>query len=139
MKESTMMGRNAVATLFALAGALVAWPALADPAADANPSGRSGMSEMGDPYVPPAARHPSPEAPTSGEALHRQVEAKLQRQFAAADTQHTGLVTREQAQQAGWGYLVKHFDRIDTVRSGSVSLEQIEQYQHAVAERRRKP
>lgn len=130
------MRRN-LAPLFMLMVAIAAWPALADPAADAAPSGRSGMSEMGDPYVPPAARHPSTTAPTSGEALRRQVEAKLQRRFEAADTQHTGRVTRDQAQQAGWGYLVQHFDRIDTARSGSVSLEQVRQYQRAAASRRR--
>jgi len=123
--------------MFALIGVLAAWPALADPAADAAAPSRSQLGEMGDPYVPPAARHPSHEAPSSGEALRRQVEAKLQRQFAAADPQHTGLVTREQAQQAGWGYLVQHFDRIDTAHSGSVSLEQIERYQRAAAARQR--
>jgi hypothetical protein len=128
-----------MAPAFALVGMLAVWPALAEPAADARPSGRSGMSEMGDPYVPPAARHPSTEAPTSGEALRKQVEAKLQRRFEAADPQHTGLVTREQARQAGWGYLVQHFDRIDTARSGSVSLEQVRQYQRAAAAGRRRP
>ncbi len=133
------MRGNRMAPVFVLVvSMLAAWPALADPV-DAAPPGRAGMSEMGDPYVPPAARHPSTEAPTSGEALRRQVEAKLQRRFAAADTQHTGLVTREQAQQAGWGYLVQHFDRIDTAHSGSVSLEQVRQYQRAVMARRRNP
>ncbi|HZR35054.1 MAG TPA: hypothetical protein VFA75_06730 [Nevskia sp.] len=130
------MRRNGLARIFALIAAFAVGPAVAD-AADTAPSGRSGMSELGDPYVPPAARHPSGEAPTSGEALRRQVDAKLQRRFEAADTQHTGQVTREQAQLAGWGYLVRHFDRIDTAHSGSVSLEQVRQYQSAAAARRR--
>ena len=130
------MRTTSMAAALISVAALCAGLALADPPADGAPPSRAHLGEMGDPYVPPASRQPSREAPTSGEALRRQVEAKLQRQFEAADTWHTGLVTREQAQQAGWGYLVKHFDRIDTAHSGSVSFEQVRQYQRDQAARK---
>ncbi|HWY23963.1 MAG TPA: EF-hand domain-containing protein [Nevskia sp.] len=128
------MNRDSIAAGICI-GLLVLWSAgaaLADPA----PADRTHLGEMGDPYVPPASRIPSPEAPTSGEALRRQVDAKLRRQFDAADPGHTGAVTLERARQAGWGYLVKHFDRIDTAGNGSVSFEQVRQYQRAAAARR---
>lgn len=101
---------------------------------DAQP-GRARYGEMGDPWVPPAARTPPSAAPTSGAALQRQVDAKLQHQFERADTAHSGRVTLEQARQAGWGYLVQHFDRIDAAGNGSVSFEQVRRYQSAATAR----
>jgi hypothetical protein len=111
-------------TIVVAAFALTVLPALADPPAN----GRAHLAEMGDPYVPPAARKPSLAPPTSGEALRQQVERKLQRQFEAADTQGTGSITAEQARRAGWGYLVNHFEQIDTAHSGRVSFDQVKRY-----------
>lgn len=107
-----------------LVAAFMLMPALADEPAN----GRAHLAEMGDPYLPPAARKPSLAPPTSGEALRQQVERKLQRQFEAADTEGSGSITAEQARQAGWGYLVNHFEQVDTAHSGRVSFEQVRHY-----------
>jgi hypothetical protein len=118
--------------LLFVAVALAVMPVWADGAAEPD---RAGIGEMGDPYVPAMKRHASTEAPTSGAALQGQVEEKLRRQFAAADVGGTGWVTKEQAQQAGWGYLVRHFEQVDTAGRGSVSFEQVREYQRAAWQR----
>lgn len=89
---------------------------------------RAHMAEMGDPYLPPAARQPSTAPPTSGEALRQQVDAKLRRQFETADTQQQGTISAEQARAAGLGYVANHFEQIDTAHSGRVSFEQLRRY-----------
>ena len=103
--------------------ACIATVALATgPAAAAEPLPR-------DPYLPPAARQPSP--PTSGQALKAKVAQKLARRFDAADVARTGTLTQEQAKSAGWGYVSEHFDAIDTAHNGRVTLEDIRRYMRA--------
>lgn len=111
-----------------LLGVLAGPAAWADEAAASPGPSREHLAQMGEPYLPPAARRPSMAAPTTGQALRLQVERKLQRQFEAADTQGEGAITREQARQAGWGYLVNHFEQIDTAHSGKLSFAQVRQY-----------
>lgn len=89
---------------------------------------RGHMAEMGDPYLPPAARKPSTAPPTSGEALRQQVQAKLRRQFEAADTQQQGAISADQARAAGLGYIANHFEQIDARHTGRVSFEQLQRY-----------
>lgn len=48
--------------------------------------------------------------------------------FAAANTTHDGHLTREQALQADWPKVARHFDEIDTEQKGWVSVAQIHQY-----------
>ncbi len=48
--------------------------------------------------------------------------------FAAANTTHDGHLTREQALQADWPKVARHFDEIDTEHRGWVSVAQIHQY-----------
>lgn len=136
MKRPGKAGLNRISIVAGICMALLTILSAGRVLADAAPD-RAQLGEMGDPYVPPALRIPSREAPTSGEALRQQVDAKLRQRFEAADTTHTGQVMLEQARQAGWGYLVKHFDRIDAAGNGSVSFEQVRQYQRAAARARR--
>ena len=48
--------------------------------------------------------------------------------FAAANTTHDGHLTREQALQADWPKVARHFDDIDTDHKGWVSVAQIHRY-----------
>ncbi|UBM07303.1 hypothetical protein [Cupriavidus metallidurans] len=50
---------------------------------------------------------------------------QLQARFANANTTHDGKLTRAQA-AAGMPMVAKHFDEIDTQRTGYVTLRQIE-------------
>jgi hypothetical protein len=81
-----------------------------------------------DPAVPEALRHTMPAPITRGDALHAQVETKLRARFAAADTNGEGQISRTQAEAAGLGYVVQHFDAIDDGGHGSVSWEQVRAY-----------
>ncbi|AOI69433.1 EF-hand domain-containing protein [Burkholderia ubonensis] len=97
-------------------------------ASDAAAPVRSRQAQLGDPYVPPAARKPTSGTQTTGAALHAQVVAKLARQFRAADTQNTGSVTEAQARAAGLGYVANHFRQIDSTGSGRVSFSDVQHY-----------
>lgn len=54
--------------------------------------------------------------------------------FAAADTDHDGMLSRAEAQK-GMPFVAKNFDRIDTAKTGRISLADITKY---VEERRAK-
>ena len=88
--------------------------------------------QMRDPWVPPAVRAAAAASASTGEtrgaALHAQVEKKLRASFEAADTQHTGSITREQAQAAGLGMIAGNFDQIDAGRAGRVSFEDVKRF-----------
>jgi hypothetical protein len=79
------------------------------------------------PYVPPAARKPSADAP-AGAALQAKVATRLAERFSAADALGAGTISRAQAQRAHWGYVAEHFDAIDVNRTGRVSLEDVKRY-----------
>lgn len=81
-----------------------------------------------DPWVPPAQRIPSKQAPASGAALQAQAAQKLQREFDAADTGHRGYLTKEQAQAAGLGYVAKHFDKMDLHQTGKVRFKDVQRF-----------
>jgi hypothetical protein len=87
---------------------------------------------MRDPWVPPAVRAAAAASAsaheTRGAALHAQVEKKLRDSFDAADTQHTGSITREQAQAAGLGMIAGNFDQIDAGKTGRVSFEDVKRF-----------
>lgn len=83
---------------------------------------------MRDPWVPPAARQAASAPLTRGAALHAQVEAKLKKDFEAADVEKRGSITLEQARAANLGLVVNHFERIDVRRSGRVSFEDLKRY-----------
>lgn len=84
---------------------------------------------MRDPWVPPQVRASAASAPqTQGAALRVQVEAKLKQSFDAADADHTGSITREQARAGNLGVVANNFDQIDTAKSGRVSFEDVKRF-----------
>ncbi len=110
--------------------ALILFSALALPqtalAVDSAPP--TGNRPVQDPWVPPDQRIPSTEPPTEGAALRAQVERKLKRAFDAADVNHAGMLTRQQASAAGLGYIAKHFDEIDQQRAGAVRFDDVKRF-----------
>lgn len=101
---------------------LAAGLAMADPAVQA---------PMRDPWVPPAVRAAAEAAaPKRSTALSAAQlgESKLRANFDAADTTHSGRLTREQARAGGLGYIVNAFDRIDVAKQGSVSFDDVKRY-----------
>jgi hypothetical protein len=113
-----------IAFLFAAIAFGTAW------AADEQPA--PPIPQLRDPYVPPAVReHARPVPETRGPALHAQVERKLRQNFEAADTQHQGSITREQARAAQLGFVVENFDAIDETRSGRVTFDDVKRFLRA--------
>jgi hypothetical protein len=88
----------------------------------------ASMASRADPWVPPAARIRSTDAPSSGAALQAQVAAKLRQRFDAADIRRYGSITQEQARRAGLGFVSQHFEQIDSQRSGSISFEELQRF-----------
>lgn len=81
-----------------------------------------------DPQLPEALRHTRPAPPSEGVVLQAQVDAKLRSRFEAADSSGQGHVSRVQAEAAGLGFLVRHFDAIDRTGHGTVSWAQVQDY-----------
>ena len=112
-------------------GVIAALAGLGGVAAGANAADNppaSAQTSMRDPWVPPEARRPSTTAPTTGAALNAQVERKLKQAFDAADTGHTGALTREQAQAHGLRYISDHFDDIDRRNAGVVRFDDVKRF-----------
>ncbi|PRG39764.1 EF-hand domain-containing protein [Burkholderia multivorans] len=123
------MQKRLIVIAAALAAAGVALSAVAfAQASDAAAPARTRQAQLGDPYVPPAARRPTAGTQTTGAAPHAQVVRKLARQFSAADTQNTGSITEAQARAAGLGYVANHFRQIDASGSGRVSFTDVQRY-----------
>jgi len=119
-----------VAAALACVGAAASVSAFAQ-ASDAAAPARARQAQLGDPYVPPAARKPTAGTQTTGAALHAQVVRKLARQFSAADSQNTGSITESQARAAGLGYVANHFRQIDSGGNGRVSFADVQRYMQA--------
>ena len=119
-----------VAAALACVGAAASVSAFAQ-ASDAAAPARARQAQLGDPYVPPAARKPTAGTQTTGAALHAQVVRKLARQFSAADAQNTGSITESQARAAGAGYVANHFRQIDSSGNGRVSFADVQRYMQA--------
>jgi hypothetical protein len=81
-----------------------------------------------DPYLPPAQRIPAREQPASGAALRQQALEKLHARFNSADRNHDALLTKEEAQAGGLGFVVKHFAQIDRAQRGAVSFDDLRAY-----------
>jgi hypothetical protein len=122
------IARRRVATL--LLGAAIVALAAAPPARAQDPQSPPAVmqSPLRDPWLPPAVRKASVAAPTENAALRQQVERKLKAAFDAADTAHTGALTKEQAQAAGLGLVVRHFDEIDQAGTGAVRFEDYKRF-----------
>lgn len=78
-----------------------------------------------DPYVPPAKRLPSPQAPASGAALQEQAMQKLRSRFDEADLDKDGRLTQDEARRAGFGFVAAHFSLIDTGKRGYVHFDEL--------------
>lgn len=78
-----------------------------------------------DPYVPPAKRLPSPQAPSSGAALQQQAMQKLRLRFDEADIDKDGRLTQDEARRAGFGFVAAHFSLIDTDKRGYVQFDEL--------------
>jgi len=105
------------------------------PSANATEPSRAGLAQLGDPYVPPrvknAARATLIAPPATGAGLQTLALDKLHQQFSRADLNHTGRVTKTQAQQSGFGFVVNHFEQIDAHQRGSVSFGELKTYMRA--------
>ncbi|MEO5882899.1 MAG: EF-hand domain-containing protein [Caldimonas sp.] len=66
----------------------------------------------------------------------RQMAAELKKRFIAADANHDGLLSREEA-KAGMPFVHRHFDEIDTARTGGLSMAEIAAYFREKAAARR--
>ncbi|WP_323122841.1 EF-hand domain-containing protein [Burkholderia alba] len=122
MKISSMLAWAVALT----AGVAALQPALAQ--TDDAAAGRAREAQLGDPYVPPAARKATAGTDTSGAALRAQVARKLQSQFNDAAAQRNGTLTQEQARAAGLGYVANNFRQIDANRAGRVSFDDVQRY-----------
>ncbi len=87
-------------------------------------SAQSVAVETG-PSLPPALRKQVPGPSPSGEALRVHALQKLKIRFEQADTNGSGGLTPEEARVANMGFVVAHFDEIDTAKRGSVSFEEL--------------
>jgi hypothetical protein len=123
-------GRAGCVARRACAGAvaLVVLCAVALPAQADDPPKASIETAHRDPWVPPEIVPRTPPVPTRGKALRAQAEQTLQFAFDAADTSHSGALTREEARAAGLGFIVRHFDDIDVARRGIVTFADVERY-----------
>ena len=79
-----------------------------------------------------AALAPAASAQSANAARVQQMEAELQKRFAAADLDHDGRITRAEA-QAGMPLVFQYFDEIDSARTGSLTMAQIAAFARAKA------
>jgi hypothetical protein len=91
---------------------------------DAVPANGGGVDG---PFFPRA--HSGVAAPTTGVTLQRQAQQRLVSSLGAEGALQNGAaVTKAQAQTEGLGYVAAHFDQIDTARSGTVTMKDVQQY-----------
>ena len=90
---------------------------------------------MRDPWVPADTRKAAAAAPapvaTSGTDLQKQVERKLKQSFDAALINSDGTLTAAQADAAGLGFVVKHFNEIDQRKLGVVRFEDVTRFMNS--------
>ena len=89
---------------------------------------RARLAQLGDPYLPPAARQRNTLPPAEGSVLRTLAVEKLRRRFDAADVGHTGTLTQAQARQAGLGFVADHFEQIDQRRQGRINFDDLRLY-----------
>ena len=94
----------------------------------AQAAGDAPQLPRSEPYVPKAQRVPSREAPAAGAELRAQAVAGLRQRFDAADSDHSGTLSREEAAKGGLGYIEKNFGEIDRARNGAVTFADVQAY-----------
>jgi Ca2+-binding EF-hand superfamily protein len=72
-----------------------------------------------------------PQQPANG----KEAKVKFTEKFNAADTNHDGKLTREEA-EAGMPEVYKNFDKIDTKKTGAITQRQIGAYWAAKTKQR---
>ena len=88
------------------------------------PSGRGGVDGPFLPSTPVA-----PVKPSTGAALQQEAQRRLDAQLGANSVLSNGAaITKAQAQSSGLGYVARHFDEIDTGRTGRVTMSDVRQY-----------
>jgi hypothetical protein len=92
------------------------------------PLAAAAADELRDPWVPPAVRHAASAPETRGATLQAQAERKLRAAFDAADTEHRGSITREQARAARLDAIAEQFDLIDQGQRGRVTFEDVRRH-----------
>ena len=88
----------------------------------------SGLGPGPGPYLPPDKRTPSSEPAASGPALRMQAIQKLKQRFEQADLDANGRLSKDEANKAGLGFVVQHFDEIDSAHRGSVRFDELKAY-----------
>ncbi|WP_109481831.1 2-oxoglutarate dehydrogenase [Paraburkholderia sp. C35] len=67
--------------------------------------------------------------PSTGTQLQQQAQQRIDARMGGNSVLSNGAsITKAQAQSSGLGFIAKHFDQIDTARSGRVSLNDVKQY-----------
>jgi hypothetical protein len=89
----------------------------------------SATTAFAQPTPPPPEDLPPPAAGAPAAPPHAGGRAR----FEAANVTHDGKLTREQAEQAHWMGVFRHFDDIDRDHKGYVTLQDLHDY--AVARR----
>jgi hypothetical protein len=112
----------AAAMAMSNAGAQAPQQALATPATPASVRSAPAHADMD---VPPSLRRPLRDASSGPILLRYQATQKLKRRFDQADTDGNGTLNRDEAHQAGLGFIEKNFDHIDTAQRGSVSFDDL--------------
>lgn len=79
------------------------------------------------PYVPPAMRKP-PRDGAPNAVLQFQSMQKLKQRFEEADVDGSGSLSRDEAHNAGLGFVEKNFDHIDTAQRGVVTFEDLKTF-----------
>jgi hypothetical protein len=82
-----------------------------------------------DPYLPPELAKLAAVLPR--EDMQTQVTRKIEAAFRAADPDGTGSLTRQQASDAGFGFVAAHFDEIDAARRGAITFDDLKHYLRA--------
>lgn len=77
------------------------------------------------PSLPPELRKLTPAPAPSGAALRVQAMQKLKIRFEQADGNGNGMLTRDEATKAGFGFVATHFDEIDTSKRGAVTFDEL--------------
>jgi len=81
------------------------------------------------------APQPAPQAAPQAPMNPKEAKAKFAEKFAAADTNHDGKLSREEA-EAGMPEVYKNFDKIDTKKKGEITQKQIGAYFAAKAKQK---
>ena len=86
------------------------------------------VGETCDPCVPPSLHKalPAERVPTQGAALRDEVEQRLRAPFESAA--RDGWLTRDQANAAGLGFIVRHFEAIDRSGQGAIRFEDYKRF-----------